>query len=64
MITELLSKIGLDFNRKTVCRKCGVEFQMGYNGIANNLCDRCAGVKRDRKGEIVVKQNRASRQGR
>jgi hypothetical protein len=32
------------------CKKCGKQYQMGFNGMGNGLCDNCAGVVRDEKG--------------
>lgn len=64
MFIKILNKLGLDYNRKTVCKKCHVEYQMGYNGIASGLCDRCAGIKRDKHGLVAEKRYRASRQAK
>jgi len=35
--------------KKTICPKCGNEYQMGRDG-ATDGCDKCLGIERDREG--------------
>lgn len=42
--------------KKQICPKCGKKFRVGYDGILRNgedICDTCAGVGRDEKGDIL-----------
>lgn len=43
--------------KKSVCKKCGKKFILGYNGVCNK-CDKCAGVKRDKNGYAWNKKER------
>lgn len=46
------------------CKKCGMNIKVGYNGVVadpnsdDHLCDGCAGVTRDLRGNVVTPEDR------
>ena len=47
--------------RKDRCENCGREYLVGWNGIDGRLCDKCARIKRDKRGYIRIKKQRKQR---
>lgn len=41
------------------CKRCRGLYHVGYNGLGNGLCDKCAGVSRDQNGYAWTSGERA-----